>query len=218
MIRSLALLAAAALGAAVSSLASAHDAFASMYAPAGYKQDVEMRVYHGCKGSPVNQLRIKIPETVSYVSVENRPDWTVEIKTRKLAKPVSDEVGRLITEVVDEIIWSKPKSALPPSRMFEGFRFRVGVPDSPGAILFFKTITGCEQGDDKYVDLPKEPLDVNAKDFQKKIWAFMTATPGPAPFLILEKPARPQYPWGDADKAPATSAPKPAGAAAAPAH
>ncbi len=35
-----------------------------MYAPAGYVQDLEMRVTHGCKGSPVKEVNIKIPEGV----------------------------------------------------------------------------------------------------------------------------------------------------------
>jgi uncharacterized protein YcnI len=178
--------------------AQAHDAFTSMYATAGYNQDLEMRVSHGCKGSAVNQLRIKIPDEVSGVMVEYRRDWKVETKMRKLAQPMMID-GRTVTEVVDEIIWSAPRSSLPAAGVFEGFKFRARLPDSPGKILFFKTITGCEQGDDKYIDLPKTALDIKDADFPKKIWAFMTATSGPAPFVILEKASRGQYPWAGVD-------------------
>ena len=64
---------------------------------------------------------------------------------------------------------------------------------------FFKTINGCEKGDEPYIDLPKTPLPaVGAAGFGQKLIDFMAATPGPAPYLILEKATKPQYPWGTA--------------------
>lgn len=178
--------------------ALAHNTLTSMYAPAGYVQDLEMRVTHGCKGSPVNRVRIKIPEGVMRVSVAVNREWTVETKMRKLPKPVQGEGGTMITETVDEIIWSNPRTVIPALGSFEGFRFRAALPDKPGTMLFFRTINDCEKGDDKYIDLPKRALDIKAPDFGKKLLEFMSATPGPSPFLILEKPARPQYPWSGA--------------------
>lgn len=180
--------------------ALAHDVLSSLYAPAGYMQDLEMRVSHGCKSSPVNSVRIKIPEGVYRVSVDNTRDWTVKTTMRKLPKPVAGEGGNMMTETVDEIIWSNPKSDLPPMGYYEGFKFHAALPNTPGAILFFRTINGCVKGDDKYVDLPAMALDVNAADFQAKLLAFVSATPGPSPFLILEKPSRPQYPWAGAQR------------------
>ena len=184
----------------------AHNTFTTQYAPAGYLQDLEMRVTHGCKGSPVNSVRIKIPEGVYRVTVNNSRDWSVEIKMRKLAKPVPGDGGNMMTETADEVIWSNPKSTIPAMGYFEGFKFRASLPKEPGQILFFKTINGCVAGDDKYVDLPATPLDLKGKDFPQKLLAFMSATPGPSPFLILEKPLRPQYPWASPE--PPKSAPK----------
>ena len=183
----------------------AHDTFTSMYASAGYLQDLEMRITHGCKGSPVNSVRIKIPEGVYRVTVDNTRNWTVETKIRKLDKPVPGDGGNMMMETVDEIIWSNPKSNIPAMGLYEGFKFRAALPNTPGAIMFFKTINGCVNGDDKYVDMPAAALDLKATDFPKKLLAFMSATPGPAPYVILEKPARPQYPWAGAEppKAPA---------------
>jgi uncharacterized protein YcnI len=173
-----------------------------MTVPAGYIQDLEMRITHGCKDSPVNSVRIKIPEGVTRVSVNVVRDWKVETKMRKLPKPVPGEGGVMITETVDEIMWSAPKSVIPASGRYEGFRFRAQVPNTPGAMLFFKTINGCEKGDDPYVNLPKTPLPaVGAADFAQKLIDFMSETSGPAPYLILEKPAKPQYPWGNAKPA-----------------
>jgi uncharacterized protein YcnI len=191
---------AAALATALAAVpATAHNTFSSMTAPAGYMQDLEMRITHGCKDSPVNSVRIKIPEGVTRVSVNVVRDWKVETRMRKLPKPVPGEGGNMITETVDEIIWSAPKSVIPASGSYEGFKFRAQLPNTPGAILFFKTINGCVKGDDPYIDLPKTALPaVGAADFGQKLIDFMAATSGPAPYLILEKPAKPQYPWGNA--------------------
>lgn len=185
----------ATVGAMISAAAPAHDTLTSVYGLAGYLQDLEMRVSHGCKGSPVNSLRIKIPDGVYRVTVENNRNWSIEIKMRKLAKPVPGDGGVMLNETVDEIVWSKPKAPVPASGYFEGFRFRAALPREPGTILFFKTISGCVNGDDKYVDVPATPLDPKAADFGQKLAAFMRSTPGPAPFLILEAPSRPQYPY-----------------------
>lgn len=195
-------------GLLAASVAGAHNTFTTFYAPAGYVQDLEMRVTHGCKGSPVKEVRIKIPEGVTRVSAAVSRDWTVETKMRKLPKPVPGEGGNLITETVDEVIWKNPKSPIPALGSFEGFKFRAALPNKPGEIVFFRTVNVCLQGDDKYIDLPKETLRVGVPDLAVKLGKFMAATPGPSPFLILEKPARPQYPF-------ALPAPPPKPAAAA---
>jgi uncharacterized protein YcnI len=195
MQRSLVLVVGATAALIVSGTASAHNTFTSMYAPAGYVQDLEMRVTHGCKGSPVKEVRIKIPEGVMRVSAAVNREWTVETRMRKLPKPVPGEGGNMITETVDEIIWKNPKSSIPAMGYFEGFKFRGALPNTPGEILFFRTVNVCVAGDDKYIDLPKEALKASTPGLPQKLFAFMTATPGPSPFLILEKPARPQYPF-----------------------
>jgi periplasmic copper chaperone A len=94
-----------AVGSLIGAPVFAHNTLTSMYAPAGYIQDLEMRVTHGCEGGPVTEVRVKIPEGMLRVSVANIRDWTVETRMRKLAKPVPGEGGNMITETVDEIIW-----------------------------------------------------------------------------------------------------------------
>jgi periplasmic copper chaperone A len=201
----------AGVGLFAASAANAHDTLTSMYAPAGYMQDLEMRITHGCKGSPVKEVRIKIPEAVQRVSAAVNRDWTVELKTRKLPKPVPGEGGAMITETVDEIVWKDPKSPIPASGSFEGFKFRGLLPNTPGQMLYFQTVNVCVAGDDKYIDLPKEEIKANAPGLSGTLLKFMMATPGPAPFLILEKPLRPQYPFS----APAAAKPAAAKPAAA---
>lgn len=173
---------------------SAHNYLLETEAPAGYVHDIVMRVPHGCKGSPVNQVRVKIPEGVYRVTVEHREDWDVSTKMRPVDPPVAGDGGQPITETVDEIVWANPEKPLPPDRIGE-FRFRAKLPDEVGTILYFRTLNACVEGDDNYVDLPEEELSLDDPKFHEKFWAFMTATATPAPYLILTKPARPQYPW-----------------------
>jgi periplasmic copper chaperone A len=193
--------------AALSSLpVHAHNSLLSHYAPAGYRHDIEMRVTHGCKGSPVKEVRVKIPDGVTSVSVEHLNGWQIETNMRKLPKPVPGEGGTMITETVDEIVWKTVSTPLPPMGRWLGFRFRANLPNTPGEILYFRSVNVCEKGDDKYIDLPKEPLKASTPDLGRKLWDFVSATPGPSTFLILEKPARPQYPYTMPARPAATAA------------
>ncbi len=184
-----------ALLAFISAPAGAHNYLQALEAPAGYVQDIIMRVPHGCKGSPVNQVRVKIPEGMFRVTVAWRDDWDITVKMRPVDPPIQMKGGMPpVTETVDEIMWSNPKNVLPPDRVGE-FKFRGLLPNEPGKIVFFRTLNDCPEGDDYYVDLPPEPLDLDDPEFHTKFWGFMSATATPAPYLILVKPDRPQYPW-----------------------
>ena len=201
-------LVAAAVTATLAALpAIAHNNMTSYYAPAGYLQDLELRVTHGCKGSPVKEVKVRIPDGVMRVQVENNRDWQIETKMRKLPKPIPGEGGNMITETVEEIIWKNPKSPMPAGGFFEGFKFRAALPDKPGEIVFFRSINVCVSGEERYIDLPKVALNARTPDLGKKLMDFMTATPTPSAFVILEKPSRPQYPF--------TMPARPAAAAAA---
>ena len=182
------------VGGCLSVSAVGHNYLAETHASAGYVSDIAMRVPHGCKGSPVIQVRIKIPDGVFRVTVTDRDDWDITTTMRDVDPPVAGDGGQPITKTVDEIMWSNPRRPLPADRIGE-FKFRGKLPDEPGRVLFFRTLNKCEEGDDNYVDLPAEDLVMTDPEFNEKFWAFMTATATPAPYLILTPPKRPQYPW-----------------------
>jgi uncharacterized protein YcnI len=174
--------------------ANAHNYLLETQAEAGHVKVVVMRVPHGCKGSPVIKVRIKIPDGMVRVTVDHTNDWDIDVKMREVNPPLIGLGGQVVTETIDQITWSNPKVALPPDRTGE-FRFRGMMPNTPGEVIFFKTLNDCVEGTDYYVDLPEERLDLKADDFHEKFWAMMTATATPAPYLILTTPERPQYPW-----------------------
>jgi uncharacterized protein YcnI len=189
----------AALTVTTATVAVAHNSMTEYYVPAGYMKDLEIRITHGCQGSAVKEFRLKIPEGMMRVSAEHNRDWVIDVKMRKLPQPVPGEGGSMLTETVDEIIWKNPRSVLPASGRFEGFRLRGLVPNTLGKIMFFRSVNVCEKGEERYVDLPTEPLDANTPGLPEKLLKFMMATPTPSAFVIIEKPTRPQYPFATPD-------------------
>lgn len=173
--------------------ASAHNAIDIKEGMAGYRQPMVLSVNHGCKGSPVVGLRLKVPDGIVEAKAAFDPFWTIEYKMRKLDEPIVLH-GRPVTEVPDEIIWKNPVTPVPADAWYP-FRFKMTLPNEPGRVMHIRNITVCEEGTDPYVDLPEEDLDVNDPEFAEKAWAFMTATPTPAPFLVLRAPEKGQNPW-----------------------
>lgn len=178
---------------ALSTASHAHNAINLKEAYAGYSTSMELNVNHGCKGSPVVGLRLKVPDGVTDAKAAFDPNWTIDYRYRDLDKPITMH-GVEVTRVVDEIIWSEPVKVLPADQWYP-FRFRMTIPDRPNEVLHFRNITVCEEGTDPYVDLPDEPLSVDDPKWAETVWSFMTATATPAPFIVIRAPDRKQYPW-----------------------
>lgn len=177
----------------LSASASAHNALDLKEGYAGYSTPMVLSVNHGCKASPVVGLRLQVPDGVTDAKAAFDPAWDIEYKMRKLDTPIMAH-GRQVDEVVGEIIWKNPVKVVPADGWYP-FKFRMTLPDEPGKIVHIKNITVCEEGTDPYVDMPEAELDINDPDFAKKTWAFMTATSGPAPFVVVRAPEKKQYPW-----------------------
>ncbi len=173
--------------------ANAHNALDLKEGYAGYSTPMILSVNHGCHGSPVVGLRLKVPDGVIDAKAAFDPAWDIEYKMRSLDEPAMFH-GRPINEVVDEIIWNNPVKVVPSNGWYP-FKFRMTLPDEPGKIFHIQNITVCEEGTDPYVDLPEMVLDINDPEFPAKAWEFMTATPTPAPFLVIRAPEKKLHPW-----------------------
>ena len=171
------------LGLAAADVTHAHAYVSATEVNAGWKQDIEIRIPHGCKGSPTTQVRVKIPDGMVAVMPEVNRSWKVATKMRKLPTPVRGEGGVMITETVDEITWSGNTL---PDNVFERFVFRATIPNEPGRMLWFKTIQTCQSGEHRWVEVPTD---------ESKMGEFFKSTPEPAAFTRIVKPSRPQYPF-----------------------
>ena len=158
--------------------ANAHIIIEDMQGRAGYNEMFTLIVPHGCGADPTTAVRLKVPDGVKFVVPYKGDGWDVEITKRKLDKPMAGEGGP-VTEVADEIIW---KGNSLPSEQLGLFRFMVGLPNTPGKVLYFKTIQVCGDKEDRWVDTHD-----NDEEYWR-VWLHET----PAPFAVLVEPDKPQ--------------------------
>ena len=182
MKRTLARIAVAAALAGFSGAALGHAYVHMTHMPAGWIHDVEVRVPHGCGEDSTTEVRVKIPDGVTRVTVANDPNWKVETLMRELDPPIEMGGDFQITQTVDEIVWSGSEL---PSRRFGRFLFRAQLPEEPGRILWFKTVQRCG---DKELRWDKEKTDDG-----QPMGIFLRAVPDSSPFVVLTEPERPQY-------------------------
>ena len=135
----------------VAQQARSHAVINEGEAVAGSFSFITLRITHGCGTSPTTQVRMKIPDGVLRVSPRYEESWNVEKRMKTLSTPYKDEAGNLVTETVDEIVWSG--GSLPDGSYGE-FQVRALMPDEPGRTLWFKTIQNCEEGTIRWIEVP----------------------------------------------------------------
>lgn len=161
------------------SSATAHVVLQNWEAFAGFQQYVTVVVPHGCGASPTTELRVKIPDGIVILVPEEKPGWQTIVTKRKLPSPLAGEGGAKISEVVDEVVWTG--GTLPGDRLGL-FTMLARMPDTPGAVIYFKAVQKCAQGETRWIDT------VAAGEPTWKIWAAAS----PSPFLLLKKAPAPQ--------------------------
>lgn len=129
----------------------AHAVINEGTAEAGTFSFITLRITHGCGSSPTTQVRMKIPDGVIRVSPKYLENWSVETRLKTLDTPYRDEAGNLVTETVDEIVWSGGSL---PDGYYGEFQVRALMPNEPGRVLWFKTIQNCEEGTIRWIEVP----------------------------------------------------------------
>jgi uncharacterized protein YcnI len=131
--------------------ARAHVTVQPADAPANSYAHLVFTVPHGCNGSATAALRIKLPEGILSAKPQMKPGWNVEIKSRKLEAPVQGPHGKSITDVVDEVAW---RGGPLPDNLYDTFGLIVRLPDKPGQSLYFPVVQECEQGVERWIEIP----------------------------------------------------------------
>ena len=90
---------------AMTGAAMAHVTLETAEAPAGSYYKALMRVGHGCDGSPMREMRVKVPDGMVSVKPMPKPGWEVSTVIGKLATPYESH-GKTITEGVTEVRWT----------------------------------------------------------------------------------------------------------------
>jgi len=150
MIRSFVL---GAAGAMIATTCLAHVTLENRKAPAGTTYKAVLRVPHGCDGSPMVALRVRIPDGVYNVKPMPKPGGIITTKKGKYAKPYNAGHGEL-TEGVLELSWSGGKL---PDDNYDEFVFRAALGDDLPADkpIYFPVVQECEKGVERWIEIPE---------------------------------------------------------------
>ena len=143
----------AALGAALIAVlalpagAAAHISVHPNTVPAGAFATLNLRVPGEEENAYAYKVAMQVPPGFISLDTENVPGWSVETKTRKLAKPIETDDGP-IDEEVSEIIWTgNKKEGKLENGTFAQFPLSVAIPESyEGKPLAFKTLEYYSNG------------------------------------------------------------------------
>lgn len=149
-------LALAAFGLFATSLAHAHIVLAQPEAPAGSSYRATFKVGHGCDGSPITAITVRLPAGARGAKPMPKAGWLIERRIDKLAEPYTSH-GKTITDDVSEVTW---RGGLLPEGFYDEFVLQVQLPATPGP-LWFKVKQVCEQGEIDWAEIPAEGTSGN---------------------------------------------------------
>jgi uncharacterized protein YcnI len=128
--------------------AEAHVTVHPNVVPAGAYVTLNVRVPGEEDGAYADKVAMRMPPGLTSVDTENVPGWSVEEKTKKLAKPLETSDGP-VGEEVSEVIWTGDGSQAGrlPAGTFVQFPLTVAIPESAaGRSLTFKALQYYSNG------------------------------------------------------------------------
>jgi uncharacterized protein YcnI len=144
------------------SSASAHVTLENRQTTIGSFYKAVFAVPHGCAGSPTVKIRVQIPEGVIAVKPMPKAGWNVEAIKGKYAAEY-DFHGSKLSEGVKEVVWSGGKLADDNYDEFVLSTYLTGGL-KPNATLYFPVVQECEQGINRWIDIPAEGSAANGHD------------------------------------------------------
>jgi uncharacterized protein len=128
-------------------VASAHIGLHPNTIPAGAFATLNLRVPGEEEDAFAWKVAMQVPPGFISLDTENVPGWSVETKTKKLAKPVETDDGP-IDEEISEVIWTgDKKEGKLPNGTFVQFPLSVTIPEEDeGKPLAFKTLEYYSNG------------------------------------------------------------------------
>ena len=120
----------------VAAPAWAHVEVSPGEAAAGGATELEFEVGHGCDGSPVVAVSIRMPGGVTDISPQDREGWTYSVEN---------------VDGLDVVTWEGgPQGA----NEHGSFFMDVTLPDAEGEVLAFPAVQICEEGEVAWIELP----------------------------------------------------------------
>lgn len=139
---------------ALSPPVAAHVTIDAREAAAGTTLRAAFRVPHGCDGSAMVRMRIRIPDGVTNVKPMPKAGWELSTVKAQTAPPVAAGHGTAGTEGVREVIWSGGRLL---DEHYDEFVVRFALPDRPGTTLAFPVVQECEGGKvARWIEVPAD--------------------------------------------------------------
>jgi len=135
----------------LSTYAHAHVTLEQSQAVAGSTYKAVVRVPHGCDGSPTIRLRVQIPDGMVNVKPMPKAGWELSTVRAKYPQPIAGDHGTQITEGVREVVWSGGRLL---DEHYDEFVLRGTLPNKPGETIHFPTVSECERGTDRWIEVP----------------------------------------------------------------
>jgi uncharacterized protein YcnI len=136
--------------------ASAHVTVSSADATKGGEAQITFRVPNEKDTASTTKVEVDFPDDapIASVAIKPVPGWTAQTETRKLDKPVTDDDGAQITEVVSKITWTAGAGAAIGAGQFQEFVVSAGpLPEVDS--LVFKALQTYSDGDVvRWIDVP----------------------------------------------------------------
>jgi uncharacterized protein YcnI len=123
---------------ALAPVAGAHVTLNPNTVPADSFSRFAVRVPNERPGADTTKIVLKIPDGLSFVSLQPKPGWTHTVTMVKLAKPITNDDGETVTERIGSVTWQGGKIA--PGE-FDEFGLSAKVPGEQGTLVFPATQT-----------------------------------------------------------------------------
>lgn len=134
--------------------AAAHVEIAPAEAPADGYATLQVQVPHGCDGSPTQEIRVQIPESVPSVTPQVHPGW--EVSTTDGPKDAVELHGETVTSGVKEVVWTAADAGPLPDKRLDVFGMSVKLPaGKAGDPVYFPTVQQCVKGKTAWIQIPQ---------------------------------------------------------------
>ena len=136
------------------SSAGAHVTLENRQASVGSYYKAVFAVPHGCAGSAMIKIRVQIPEGVIGIKPMPKPGWNLETIKGKYAAEYELH-GAKLSEGVKEVVWSGGKLA---DDNYDEFVMATFLTNrlKPNTTLYFPVVQECEQGINRWIDIPPQ--------------------------------------------------------------
>jgi periplasmic copper chaperone A len=142
-------------------LAHAHASLETKEGTVGGSYKAVVKIGHGCGASATTKLHVKLPAGVIAAKPMPKAGWSLTTVKAAYGKSYNYWGGKQVAEGVTDITWTGGPLL---DDNYDEFTFTAFLTDSlaPGSTAYFPVVQTCEQGENRWVDIPAVGQDAHA--------------------------------------------------------